>query len=59
MNKAEKKMTTCATNEVESIFRRKVLNGVVEKINNEKNKLVVDLWKTSQNYEVITDHKRN
>ena len=24
------------------------LNGVVEKINNEKNKLVVDLWITSQ-----------
>ena len=34
------------------------LNGVVKKINNEKNKLVVGLWITSQNYEVITGHKR-
>ena len=32
------------------------LNGVVGKINNEKNKLVVGLWKTSQNDEVTTGH---
>ena len=32
------------------------MNGVVEKINNEKNKLVVDLWKTTQNYEVKLCH---
>ena len=34
------------------------LNGVVEKINNEKNKLVVVLQVTSQDHEVITSHKR-
>ena len=34
------------------------MNGVVEKINNEKNKLVVDLWIPSHNYELIADHKR-
>ena len=27
-------------------------------INNEKNKLVVGLWVTSQDYEVIADHER-
>ena len=50
-------MTTCATNENESICRRKGLSGVVEKINSEKNKLVVDLWVTSQDHKVITGHK--
>ena len=28
--------------------QKKGLNGVIEKINNEKSKLVVDLWRTSQ-----------
>ena len=32
------------------------LNGVDGKINNEKNKLDVGLWKTSQNYEVTYCH---
>ena len=34
------------------------MNGVVEKINNEKKKLGVVLYVTSQDYEVITNHKR-
>ena len=34
------------------------LNGVVEKINNEKNKLVVVLSVTSQDHKVITCHNR-
>ena len=38
-------------------IQKEGLNRVVEKINNEKNKLVVELWKTTQNHEVITDHK--
>ena len=41
-------MTTCATNEIESIFRRKVETELLRKFKNEKNKLVVDLWITSQ-----------
>ena len=39
-------MTTPSTNEFEKKHPyEEGLNGVVEKINNEKNKLVVDLWK--------------
>ena len=51
-------MATSATIELEKASLGEGSNGVVEKINNERNKLLVDLWKTSQNYEVITDHKR-
>ena len=43
-------------------LNEKNLEGKVERScwenQQRKNKLVVDLWKTSQNYEVITDHKR-
>ena len=49
-------MTTCTTIEFEKHTYKEGLNGFVGKINNEKNKLVVGLWKTSQNYEVTTGH---
>ena len=39
-------------------LQKEGLNGVVEKINNEKNKLVVVLQITSQDHKVITGHKR-
>ena len=58
MKRTEKKMTTCATNEIESNLRRKDWMELLRKFNNEKNKLVVDLWITSQNYEVITNHNQ-
>ena len=32
------------------------LNGIVGKSTTKRNKLVVGLWKTSQNYEVKTSH---
>ena len=48
MKRTEKKMTTCATNEIESNLRRKDWMELLRKFNNEKNKLVVDLWITSQ-----------
>ena len=57
MKRTEKKMTTCATNEIESNVRRKDWMELLRKFNSEKNKLVVDLWITSQNPKVITDHK--
>ena len=47
--RTEKKKTTSPTNEYEKHPYEEGLNGVVGKINNEKNKLVVGLWKTSQN----------
>ena len=52
----QKKMPTSATHELEKHPCKEELNGVVGKINNEKHKLVVGLWKTSQNYEVTTGH---
>ena len=54
IERTAKKMTTCATNEIESNLRR--IERSCWKINNEKHKLVVGLWKTSQNYEVTTRH---
>ena len=39
-------------------LQKEGLNRVVEKINNEKNKLVVVLQVTSQDHKVITGHKR-
>ena len=43
-------------------LNEKNLGGKVERScwenQQRKNKLDVDLWKTSQNYEVIADHKR-
>ena len=49
-------MTISTTNELGKPPCKEELNGVVGKINNEKHKLVVALWKTSQNYEVTTGH---
>ena len=47
-------------NEGEHDLERAHLQQIPErscwKTNNEKNKLVVGLWKTSQNYEVTTGH---
>ena len=48
-------MTTSATNELGKHPSKKVIMELLE-IKNEKNKLVVGLWSTSQNYEVTTHH---
>ena len=40
---------------LKSILKRRVARSCW-KINNEKNKVVVDLWKTSRNYEVKFCH---
>ena len=53
----EGEMATSATIELGKHPFKKVTTGLLGKTNNETNKLVVGLWKTSQNYEVITDHK--
>ena len=50
-------MTTSATNELGKHPSKKVIMEFLE-TNNETNKLVVGLWKTSQNYEVTTCHSR-
>ena len=52
----EKKMTTSATNELGKHPSKKVITELLEKPNNETNKLVVGLWRTSQNYEVKFRH---
>ena len=54
--RTEKKMPTSATNELGKHPSKKVTTGLLGKTNNETNKLVVGLWKTSQNYEVTTGH---
>ena len=48
-------MPTSATNELGKHPSKKVIMEFW-KTNNETNKLVVGLWKTSQNYEVTTGH---
>ena len=45
----EKKMSTSPIIELERASLQEGYNGVVGKTNNETNKLVVGLWKTSQN----------
>ena len=50
-------MPTSATNDLGKHPSKKVVTEFLGK-NNEKNKLVVGLWKTSQNYEVTTCHSR-
>ena len=52
----EKKTPTSATNELGKHPSKKVKTELLEKTNNETNKLVVGLWKTSQNYEVKFCH---
>ena len=52
----KKKMLTSATNELGKHPSKKVTTRLLEKANNKMNKLVVGLWKTSQNYEVTTGH---
>ena len=49
-------MPTSATIELGKHPSKKVITELLKKNNNEKNKLVVGLWKTSQNYEVTTGH---
>ena len=49
-------MATSATIELGKHSSKKVTTGLLGKPNNETNKLVVGLWKTSQNYEVTTGH---
>ena len=49
-------MTISARNELEETSLGEGSNGVVGKTNNEKSKLDLGLWKTSQNYEVTTGH---
>ena len=51
-------MPTSATNELGEHPSKKVITELLEKNNNKTNKLVVSLWKTSQNYEVTTCHSR-
>jgi hypothetical protein len=51
----KKNMTTSSTNEFDGHPYKEGLNEVVG-INKEKRKLVVGLWKTSQNFEVSTGH---
>ena len=46
----EEKMTTSATNELGKHPSKKDYNGVVGETNNETDKLVVGLWKTSHNW---------
>ena len=48
-------MITSATNELGKHPSKKVITKLLE-TKNETNKLVVGLWKTSQNYEVTTSH---
>ena len=48
-------MPISATKELGKQPSKKVITELLE-TNNETNKLVVGLWKTSQNYEVTTGH---
>ena len=52
-NRMEKKMPTSATNELGKHPSKKVITELLEN-QHETNKLVVGLWKTSQDYEVTT-----
>ena len=52
----EKKMPTSATNELGKHPSKKVITELLEKSYNETNKLVVGLWKTSQDYEMTLCH---
>ena len=52
----EKKMTTSATNDLGRHPSKKVKTELLGKTNNDTNKFVVGLWKTSQNYEVKFCH---
>ena len=49
-------MATSVTIEPGKHPSKKVTTGLLGKTNNGTNKLVVGLWKTSQNYEVTTGH---
>ena len=49
-------MPTSVTKELEKATLGEGSNGVVGKTNNEKNKVVVGLWRTSQDYEVKLCH---
>ena len=54
--KNKEENNSSAIGKVEEQLCQEDSNGVVERINNQTNKLVVGLWKTSQNYEVTTGH---
>ena len=49
-------MATCTTTELGKHPSKKVIAELLEKNNNETNKLVVGLWKTRQNLEVKFCH---
>ena len=49
-------MPTSVTNKLGKHPCKEELNGVVEKINNERISLMRTYGKTSQNYEVTNDH---
>ena len=49
-------MPTSATIELEKASLGEGSNGVVGKTNNKESKLVVGLWRTTQNYEVKFCH---
>ena len=49
-------MTTTSTIEFEKAFLKEGLNEVVGNQQRKEKKLVVGLWKTSQNYEVTAGH---
>jgi hypothetical protein len=53
--RAEMKMALPPQLKCEASLQRRIERSCC-KINNEKSKLVVALWKTSQHYEVTTDH---
>ena len=53
----EEKTTSSTSNELEKASLVEGSNGVVGKTNNEKSKLVVGLWQTSQNWGEILPPK--
>ena len=56
IKRTEEKTTSSTSNELEKASLGEGSNGVVGKTNNERSKLVVGLWKTSQNYELRVCH---
>ena len=54
--RTDERTTTSTMNEFDSIFIGRIERSCWD-IQQQKNKLVVDLWITSQDHKVITDHK--
>ena len=59
IKRTEKKTRSSTSNELEKASLGEGSNGVVGKTNNEKSKLTVGLWETTQNYEVKFCHYEN